>query len=435
MDRDPSKMDSIKHKLNESGRVELADILEKQWETPIEEYAQSLWSQNKDTIDLESELLQAFHQEFLRIGSTEEEASESIASLKRTRTLQTATHVTASEGPTFFATHRLALKGLPKGESYLVGAYSGVPYANAAWSGCLNFSTEMELGEILSDHAPGFSELLKADRDRRRDTSERRISMIPGKFRDAQVFGSEILEKQETLALHWNDVLKKLMPYSKTGESFTLWASGFCRNQADLLFPGFKVVYFDLNEVIRNYLLEVLSKSQHPLTMILLNPERRYQLLEVFGKETPLFSTNSNNGNRIKLETLSFHENQLGGPSSSFVMDEENLVRMLKERTLCPGLLIGFTVLVFLNGLNCLGSFEQIEYLARFKKNWSRFSFPGLIPMEQQDTKKLSCGRMISSQGKSLYPLDLILGQEPSFSEPRTLGQWMEPLFPRLGLI
>ena len=90
--------------------------------------------------------------------------------------------------------------GIPAGESYLVAAYSGVPYANAAWSGCLNFSAELELEEILSAKAPGFSVLLKSDRDRRRDTSERRISLIPGTFRDAQVFGSEVSEKQESLS-------------------------------------------------------------------------------------------------------------------------------------------------------------------------------------------------------------------------------------------
>ena len=171
MDRDPSAKDLIKRKLIENGRVELAEILSKHWDTALEEYAQSLWEASSHESNLEKELVQSFQKEFLRVGYTEEQAALWIESLARTHTLQTATHLTASEGPTFFATHHLALMGIPDGESYLVAAYSGVPYANAAWSGCLNFSAELELEEILSAKAPGFSVLLKSDRDRRRDLS------------------------------------------------------------------------------------------------------------------------------------------------------------------------------------------------------------------------------------------------------------------------
>ena len=435
MDQDPSQKESILKRLRESGRVELAAILETHWETSIEEYAQSLWDHDKKDIELEPELLQAFHQEFLRIGFSHEEASESISSLKRTRTLQTATHVTASEGPTFFASHQLALRGIPKGETYLVGAYSGVPFANAAWSGCLNFSSEIELGAILSEQAPGFSDLLRADQDRRRDTNERRISMIPGKWRDSQVFGSDISEKQKSLASHWNKDLQKLMPPTENCHSFSAWCSGFCRNQAEILFPKTKMIYFDLNEVIRNYLIKVISRPQHPMTMVLLKPEKRSQALDFFGPETSFFSFNTNLGNRIRLKSVNFQENSLKETQGNFEMNEEKLLQMLKERTFCPTLFICFTVLVFLNGLNCMGSFEQVEYLKKFKINWNHLAFPGILPEHLQETKKLSCGRMISIEGNPIYPLDLILGTNPSFVEPPCLGRWLEPLFPRLGLI
>ena len=39
MDRDPSAKDLIKRKLIEDGRVELAEILSKHWDTALEEYA------------------------------------------------------------------------------------------------------------------------------------------------------------------------------------------------------------------------------------------------------------------------------------------------------------------------------------------------------------------------------------------------------------
>ena len=434
MDRDPSAKDLIKRKLIGNGRVELAEILSKHWDTALEEYAQSLWEASSHESNLEKELVQSFQKEFLRAGYTEEQAALWIESLERTRTLQTATHLTASEGPTFFATHHLALMGIPAGESYLVAAYSGVPYANAAWSGCLNFSAELELEEILSAKAPGFSVLLKSDRDRRRDTSERRISLIPGTYRDAQVFGSEVSEKQESLSAHWNDSLKPLMPSAGSGSSFSSWASGFCHNQAKKLFPDSNIVYFDINEVIRNYLLEILPQSQNRFRGMLLNAKHFQKILGSSGVETPLFNINSKHRNRIRLEPLFLRENRLEGQNYSMNMEEEKLVQMLQERTLCPGLFIGFSVLVYLNGLNCLGSFEQVEYLARFKKIWQHFEFEGAVPQEQLQTRSLSCGRMISKDGKPFYPLDLILGKKAELEKPQTFSEWMEPLFPRLGL-
>ena len=127
-------------------------------------------------------------------------------------------------------------------------------------------------------------------------------------------------------------------------------------------------------------------------------------------------------------------ENRLEGQNYSLNMEEEKLVQMLQERTLCPGLFIGFSVLVYLNGLSCLGSFEQVEYLARFKKIWQHFEFQGAVPQEQLQTRRLSCGRMISKDGKPVYPLDLILRKKTELEKPQTFSEWMEPLFPRLGL-
>ena len=43
MDRDPSAKNLIKRKLIKDGRIELAEILSKHWDTALAEYAQSLW--------------------------------------------------------------------------------------------------------------------------------------------------------------------------------------------------------------------------------------------------------------------------------------------------------------------------------------------------------------------------------------------------------
>jgi len=41
---------------------------------------------------------------------------------------------------------------------------------------------------------------------------------------------------------------------------------------------------------------------------------------------------------------------------------------------------------------------------------------------------------MISKDGNPVYPLDLILGKKAELEKPQTFSEWMEPLFPRLGL-
>ena len=53
MDRDPSAKDLIKRKLIKDGRVELAEILSKHWDTALEEYAQSLWEASSCESNLE----------------------------------------------------------------------------------------------------------------------------------------------------------------------------------------------------------------------------------------------------------------------------------------------------------------------------------------------------------------------------------------------
>ena len=141
---------SIQDALQKAKRPELARILSGAWDLPLTEYSKSLWQTLSETPSMEIELRQAFEAEFCRIGFNEKQAKRYSTELERTRVLQTATHLTASEGPTFLALHYLALLGMPQGNTYFVGSYSGVPFANAAWSGCLNFSNRIDLDSVIS---------------------------------------------------------------------------------------------------------------------------------------------------------------------------------------------------------------------------------------------------------------------------------------------
>ena len=434
MDSEHVDLEQLCSRLAEKGRVELAAILETHWNTPLKEYSQLLWSPKKLTSKLEPELIQALSDEFSRIGASDSEASAWAGSLERTRVLQTATHLTASEGPTFLAIHELAMMGLPESEYYLIGACSGVPYANAAWSGCLNVSTRLPLNEIVSEQAPGYRDLVKADQDRSRDSDERRVSLIPGKFRDAQVFRSCISEKQEALLPHLCEALKRLTPPAREGESFSAWASLFCHRQSSELFPGRKVVYFDFNEVIRSYLVRILPDRGHPLTKILLEEEWRNKVLSAFGSKIPFFSVNASKSNRSRLEPVICIDNQLNGTSFSCKLDEKTLMALIYDGTLCPGLFISFTILSFLNGITCLGSFEQIEYLSHYQQTWASLDLLNQDILSNVNTRALSCGRKVDVEGIPVYPLDLLLGCPVELPEHGSFGEWMFPLFPRLGL-
>ncbi len=141
---------SIQSALQKAKRPELAKILSEVWNLSLTEYSSKIWETTAAPPPLEVELRQAFTTEFCRIGFTEWQAQSYCAELERTRLLQTATHLTASEGPTFLALHNLALLGIPQGETYFVGSYSGVPFANVAWSGCLNFNNRIDLESVIS---------------------------------------------------------------------------------------------------------------------------------------------------------------------------------------------------------------------------------------------------------------------------------------------
>jgi len=159
----PLDRKSIRTLLQNAKRPVLADILEKLWELPLLEYSASLWEKPASTPPMEKALLEAFESEFCRIGLSYEQAREFCDSLEKTRILQTATHLTATEGPTFLALHQLALLGLPPQETYFVGSFSGVPFANSAWSGCLNYSKRFDLEALISPQAAEFAELKRSD--------------------------------------------------------------------------------------------------------------------------------------------------------------------------------------------------------------------------------------------------------------------------------
>ena len=423
---------SIQDALQKAKRPELARILTGVWNIPIKEYSTSLWETNSEPPSMEVELRQAFETEFCRIGFSEENAQIYSAELESARVLQTATHLTTSEGPTFLALHHLALLGMTQGETYFVGSYSGVPFANAAWSGCLNFSNRIDLESVISENAPGFAELKRADNDRVRDSSDRRISLIPGKMRDVRVFKSRIPEKMAELMTYFSEPILGISPKAKTGDDFTKWASNFCTNQLRNIFPSKSIIYFDLNEVISNYLELVISNSNHPIYKLFFDKTVRNSVFTLFPSNTPLFTVNVKYKNKMRQESVVVNGNELHSQNYSLKLTQENLINEIKSGTLCPGLFIGFTALSFVNGFVCFGSFEQVEYLAVFKQKWLKLNLLDNEIVHKSNTSAFTSGRCVDESGEGIHPLDMLFGLEMRFNENRTVSELLGPLLSRL---
>ena len=434
MDAAVSSIDKLRERLVELGRKEMAHVIHRHWNTPLGDYAEKLWEGPLNRPHIEPELTEAFLEEFRRVGYPADDTRRWMDSLETTRVLQTATHLTATEGPTFLAIHHLALMGMPAEKTYLVGSYSAIPFANAAWSGCLNLNPRFPLEAVVEENAPGFAELRRADLNREQDSGERRVSLIPGNLREARVYRNLIPEKLERLLPFLKPSLLQCVPDAQTGNSFTAWASRFCREQMRLLYPQYSIVYFDLNEVIRAYLLRVLAQSTHPVSRTLLEPGKREKVLDVFGIETPIFTIPLRTKNRERSVPVYIHGDRIVAQNYSIPLNAETLSAALENGTLCPGLFLTFTILSFINGLTCIGSFEQIEYLSRFQTQWLQLNLLDQDVVSKVNPRAFCCGRRVDVSGETVHPLDLLLGWSPEFPELKTLGDLLQPLLPRLGV-
>ena len=416
--------------LQKKGRPRLAHILEKQGNTPLAEYSATLYA-HQPLAALEAELSQAFCHEWQRMGYAPPEVASMQAELEKTRVLQTATHLTASEGPTFFAVHWLATLGLPPQRHYFVGAFSGIPFSNAAWSGCLNYSPRHALERLVAVDSPLYPKLLQAEQDRGRDTTERRIALIASPQRDALVFRAAVPQSMPPILESLQPLLQPLFPQIEAGQPYGLWALQ-CAQRISARWFDHKMVYFDLNEVMVAYLQQILTKNHHPLYRFFFEKPFQTKVLEAFGKNLPLFTTSHQEKGKEKWAVCTLRNCHLESPHMQLELTPPALQEALAHGKLCPGTFLTFTILSFINGFKCLGSFEQVEYLATFQEKW--LSIGGLEEalLRQVPTDGLTTGRWVDEEGVPIFPLDGVLGTPWRFPEGLCLQDLLEPLLPQL---
>ncbi len=424
-------MHAFVDQLRAKGRYQLASVLEQYGSIAVEEYSSRLYDYQTPCL-VEPELLQAFQGELQRLDYSPHELENILEHLQHVRILQTATHLTPSEGPTFFAIHWLASLGLPVNQYYIIGAFSGIPFSNSAWSGCLNYSSRHHLEQLLDSQSPIYRELLRAEKDRGRDTADRRISLIPGKQRDGLVYQSIISAQAQHILPFLCPSLQSQLPVAKTGHSYTKWALQLCGNLTNYLLPQKKIVYLDLNEVIRHYLQIILCQPAHPVYRLLFDSSIQSRVLEEFGTDISMFTKPCVEKKKEKLEKFIIQDGVLQGAQHQITLEPETIIHELRTKRLCPGVFITFMVLSFLNGFKCLGSFDQIEYLKDFQEKWLKVSLLNQEVIQQVPTNGLTTGRFTDETGLPVFPLDVVLGTQWEFPDRITLQELIHPLLPRL---
>ena len=424
------QMDSIIASLRFMNRPQLSKVIEKWGNESLEGYGQLWWQGPKRPPPLEPELIQAFTETWQQMGWTDVLVKQLLEELDRKRVLQTAMHLTPTEGPTFLASHQLATLKQPQTSSYLVGAYSGVPFSNAAWSGAINYGTKTSLEQILHPSNPLFRQAQAAVVDRIRDGDHPRLSLIPSKWRDGLVDRSAIPDRL-------NELFSDLLPGVRESPLRSIapknyydnWALSFSEKLTRSVLNNHRIYFFNLNEVIRKYLINVLKDDSHWLTQLFLDPWK----IKFLEKELAnnWFVTEVEKQGKKKVEQIHLQNKCFESKTISISAEPESIISVLNNHRFCPGLTLCFWILAFYNGIRCLGGFEQIEYISELDSKLNQLEFLNLINYSSDQTSLLTTGRCID-QDYEVYPIDVLLGTSKIPLPEGTLLSWLQPIISRL---
>ena len=386
------------------GRPALAAIVDADGETPLLDYA-----------------------ELTRLGHPESTVSAAMADLEARRVLQTATHVTASEGPIFLAMHRLATIGLDLSIPYLVGACSGIPFSNDAHPGCLNLGRRYPLSAVLEPGSPAYRARARARAAaEQKAPSDQHISMIPWAMRDASVFHAAIPEATLEVRAALRAEIRAVVPEARAGERFVPWAlatsaaiTGRCLKRDP--------VYLDLNAVVARYLETALDDGTHPLHRLLFGAGTRERVLGAL-PPMPLFT--AARGPRGVFDPLGVAGDSVRSPHGEVPLTPASILGALREGALCPGVYLVFASLALQNGFRCLGGVDQVEYLPLLRDAAAAAGF--FTPSAAVAVDALTTGRTVDERGEAIHPLDVILGTPLPSLDGLTLHRFLTPQLPRL---
>jgi len=390
-----SQISQIVQTLKEAKKHKLAECIEKNWDKTALEYSGALnsWRPKKP---MEKELLNAFAKELERLGMESVESSEVLQSIKKRRVLQTAPHLGATESPRMFCINWLGSLAVAKDDFYVVAMFSGIPFSNRSRPGRINRKN----GDI---------------------------NLFPSSMQDGLVYRSTIPKKLLDSLNDIPDPIHRLLPKAVVGNSYTKWALETSSNIEKKVLDKDNLVFLDINEVVTEYLLQVFKKRYHILHKILFEPKTREEFAKIFPNEI-MFYTPVLDGKYEVMENMALVGSRLKSKHKEIDLNnKEALIKEIREGRLCPGLILSFLVLAFMNQFKCFGSFAQVEYLPSYQEKFSKLKFLKEFGVEKVPTANLTTG--VFPEDKNLYPVDIIMTNRKFKPNPKTLfGELLLPM-------
>ena len=385
--------------LKKEKKERLAQCIEKNWEKTALAYSKELNSW-KPQRPIEKELLLAFDKELERLGTIGDQKLKILASLQERRVLQTAPHLGVTEGPRMLCINWLGSLAVSEKEFYVVGMFSGIPFSNHSRPGRIN---------------------------RKNDG----VNLFPSTMQDALVYKSKIPDKLPEKLNTLPEKLLKFLPQAVVGASYTQWALQTCQRIERKILNKNNLIYLDINEIVAEYLVQVLKNRLHIFHKIFFHPEIRQQFIKVFPKEI-MFYAPVMNGKYEDIENMILLEESLKSKSREILLDNpEILIQEIKKGRICPSLILTFIVLSFLNQFKCFGSFAQVEYLPIYQEKLAKLEFLKIFKIETVATSNLTTG--IFPNDLNIFPADLIIyGEKLKQKEEILFGELLLPMKDKL---
>ncbi|MBL0691328.1 MAG: hypothetical protein JJV97_03265 [SAR324 cluster bacterium] len=399
------------------------------------EYSTKLYHRSALAGQINSNLVEAFRSEFLKRGffkkDTELENSidgknykynqpdsleskhilseQDFANFLSDRVLQTAHHQCLTNGLGFNGIDLTSILGMPSGKAYLVGTYSGVPFSNNAWSGALCFNTS-KLSKILNPKSSSYKKVEKSIiTSLAQGSKEKKIQLLPSRYKDNLIFDSILPADSLELFNALQDNLKARLVSPEKYHYFTDWGLDFCQSLQRYVLDKGKVYYFDINRVIKDFLIrELESDSFDSMAVQILIDEKIQKALIKIAPQLVLFSLPNTNEKGVKtLKIADISLSWLGNPKLA--------AKEIRDSSLCPATFLVFSLLCFENKFRCLGSFLQVDYLEEFFEIYHKLGSILNINLDLSpditDLNGVTIARLPASLKKG-YSLDLFADHE-----------------------
>ncbi len=366
--------------LRNSGKTRLSECIEQNWEKSAVSYSRDLNTYQPHR-PMEPEMLRAFELELERLDTSDTERSTILKSLNKRRVLQTAPHLGATESPRMLCINWLGSLGVPEDGYYVVGMFSGIPFSNNSRPGRIIMKTNG-------------------------------VNLFPSTMQDGLVYRSLIPEKLLEVTASLPEEMKKYLPETTVGESYTKWALITCQQIERTVLRKNNLVYVDINEVVTNYLIQVLQNPGHVIYKILFDSDTKREFVDIFPNEIlfymPVMMSKFETTRKVKMVDLS---------------DPATLIENLQTKRYCPALLIGFLSIAFINQFKCFGSFRQVEYLPTYQAKLAMMSCLQEFEIDKASTDNLTTGNWADETipGLNPFPADIIMGSEAFAPNPEIL--------------